>query len=524
MLGAATIGALATLGQGVCRAWLSQGLAYDMRQALFAHVQAFSFGNLDQVHTGQLITRLSSDVDVVRMFTSSGLSLILRALLMIIGSVVMLLLTDWQLSLVLLALLPSAAALIWGVMKLARPLFTVVQQKLAALNTIVQENLTGVRVVKAFVREAFENTRFADRNLDYMQQNIRVGRIMNVVLPVLTVLTNIGVVVVIWLGGTDVIGGRLSIGELIAFNNYLLIGMTPLLLLANMLTAMSRAEASAERFFEVLDTQPLIRSPASPYQAETRAARVLFEDVSFHYGADGGEPVLDRVSFAVEPGQRVALLGATGSGKSTLVSLIPRFYDVSAGSIQVDGVDVRRWDVEALRSRIGLVMQQTILFSGTVRENIAYGRADATLDEVMAAAESAQAHAFITAMPDGYDSIVEARGANLSGGQKQRIAIARALLISPTILILDDSTSAIDLATEVRLQAALQRLMDGRTTFVVAQRLISVLNADQIIVLDSGRVAAQGTHRQLLQTNPLYQEIYHSQLGDRGLVDFDMER
>jgi ATP-binding cassette subfamily B protein len=518
MLGAAVIGALATLGQGICRAWLSQGLAFDMRNRLFTHIHAFSFGNLDQMHTGQLVTRLSSDVDVVRMFASSGLSLILRALLMIMGSVVMILLTDWRLSLVMLALLPIAAALIWTVMKLARPLFTLVQRRLGVLNTIVQENLAGVQVVKAFVRERFENARFAERNVDYMQQNIRVGRLMAGALPILTVLTNVGIVAVIWLGGQDVVAGRLSIGELIAFNNYLMIGMTPLLLLGNMLSMVSRAEASAERFFEVLDTKPLIRSITSPYAAETQAAQVIFENVSFRYDGDGGESVLEWVSCVIEPGQRVALLGATGSGKSTLVHLIPRFYDVTGGHIRIDGVDVRDWALEALRSRIGVVLQQTTLFSGTVRENIAYGRSNASLDEVVAVAKAAQAHEFIVAMPDGYDSIVEARGANLSVGQRQRVAIARALLISPSILILDDSTSAVDLETEVKLQNALEKLMVGRTTFLVAQRISSVVNADQIIVLDSGRIAAQGTHSDLLQTSPIYQEIYRSQLGEGNVA------
>jgi ATP-binding cassette subfamily B multidrug efflux pump len=521
MLGTAVIGALATLGQGVFRAWLSQGLAYDMRQKLYAHIQTLSFENLDHMHTGQLVTRLSSDVDVVRMFTSAGLSLILRALLMIIGSVGMIVLTDRRLSLIMLVLLPCAGVLIGTVMKLARPLFTIVQQKLGALNTIVQENLAGVGVVKAFVREAFENTRFRASNTDYMDENIRVGHLMAVALPVLTILTNMGIVAVIWLGGKDVIGGRLSVGQLIAFNNYLMIGMAPLLLLGNMLTMVSRAEASAERFFEVLDTEPFVRSASSPYAAKNPAARVNFENVSFHYDGDGGREVLDRVSFRAEPGQRVALLGATGSGKSTLVHLIPRFYDVTWGQIQVDGVDVRQWGMDALRKRIGVVLQQTTLFSGTVRENIAYGRPGASLEEVVEAAKAAQAHEFITAMPDGYDSIVEARGANLSGGQRQRIAIARALLISPSILILDDSTSSVDLETECKIQEGLNRLMVDRTTFIVAQRINSVLNADQIIVLDAGRIAAQGTHQELLKTSPIYQEIYRSQLGNGRTVQLE---
>jgi ATP-binding cassette subfamily B multidrug efflux pump len=516
MLAAALVGAVATLGQGLCRAVLSQGLAFDMRNMLFGHVQSFSFGNLDHMQTGQLMTRLSSDVDQIRSFASHGLSLMLRALLMITGSVVMLLIIDWQLALVMVALLPVAGLLIWLVFRAARPLFLIVQQKLAALNTIVQENLAGVKVVKAFVRERFEIDCFDDSNVAYMQQHIKVGRLLAVALPVLTVLTNLGIVAIIWLGGLGVIGGRLTLGELVAFNSYLMIGMAPLLLLSNMLTLVSQAEASAERVLEVQDTEPLIRPAPSVFDGKL-AGRVAFENVSFHYdgnGGDGGQPVLNGVSFTVEPCQRVALLGATGSGKSTLVNLIPRFYDVTGGRICVDGVDVRDWKLDALRSQIGMVLQQTTLFSGTVRENIAYGRPSATLEDVIAAAKAAQAHEFILAMPQGYDSIVEARGANLSGGQKQRLAIARALLVKPGILVLDDSTSAVDLDTEFHIQRALDKLMTGRTTFIVAQRINSVLNADQILVLSRGRIADCGTHQELLLTSEIYREIYDSQLGD----------
>jgi ATP-binding cassette subfamily B multidrug efflux pump len=519
MLTAAIIGAIATLGQGVCRAWLSQSLAFDMREELFAHIQAFSFGNLDHMQTGQLMTRVSSDVDVVRMFASSGLSLMLRALLMILGSMVMLSLIDLSLTLIVVVLLAIAAVLIWALMRNARPLFLIVQQKLAALNTTVQENLAGVELVKAFVREEHEIAQFTESSVDYMQRNIKVGRLMATALPLLTLLTNLGIVAVIWLGGSDVINGRLTIGELVAFNNYLMIGMAPLLLLGNMLTMVSRADASAERVLEVLDTEPQVRAASSPNVATKPAGHVVFEGVSFHYDGDGGRDVLDDLRFSVEPRQRVALLGATGSGKSTLVNLIPRFYDVTGGALKIDGVDVRDWDIHALRSRVGMVLQQTTLFSGTVCENIAFGRPEAGMEEIVTAAKVAQAHDFIMSMPDRYYSRVEARGANLSGGQRQRLAIARALLIAPTILILDDSTSAVDLETEVKIQEALDQLTVGCTTFIVAQRINSVLNADQIFVLDAGRVSAKGTHAELLKTSPIYQEIYRSQLGDSDLAD-----
>ncbi|MCB0125637.1 MAG: ATP-binding cassette domain-containing protein, partial [Caldilineaceae bacterium] len=443
------------------------------------------------------------------------------------------------------------------------------------------------RVVKAYVRERFEIDRFNVGNVDYRDQNIRVGRLMALALPSLALLTNLGIVSIIWWGGTSVINNRLSVGELIAFNNYLMIGMAPLLLLSNILMMVSRAEASAARYFEVLDAQPRIQKVANPFQGsnEKRHAvrgRIVFDHASFHYdsvapnvaavptanaitvagnghsngnangtisvatepagtstngvghtngsthsntngngnGATanrygvGVEEVLDAISFTVEPGQQVAILGATGSGKSTLINLLPRFYDVTAGAIRIDDIDVREWEPAVLRRNIGMVLQETTLFSGTVRENIAYGRPEATLDEVVAAAKAAQAHDFISALADGYDSVVEAGGTNFSGGQKQRIAIARALLIDPAILVLDDSMSAVDFETEVRLQAALDELMHGRTSFIVAQRISSVLKADQILVLDGGRIAARGTHKELLTSSPIYQEIYYSQLGE----------
>jgi ATP-binding cassette subfamily B multidrug efflux pump len=538
MLATALVGALATLGQGICRAQLSQGLAYDMRNDLFAHIQTFSFANLDHMQTGQLMTRLSSDVDLVRMFVSNGLSLLLRALLMVVGSIVMMFIIDWHLALIMLILLPLAAIFIMSVMVIARPLYTIVQEKLSGLNTIVQENLAGVQVVKAFVRERFEITRFQAYNDDYMRENIKVGRLIAVATPLLMVLTNLGIVAVVWFGGADVINDHLSVGELVAFNSYLLIGMAPLLLLGNILTMASRSEASAQRVWELLDTEPFVQVSESPHRADEVQGRLNFSHVSFRYDGvtredrdylhlegdahsplrgKGGRRVLHDISFSVEPGQRVALLGSTGSGKSTLVNLIPRFYDTTGGQITIDGVNVRDWEPEVLRAHIGMVLQQTVLFSGTVWENIAYGRPDATMEEVIAAAKAAQAHDFISALPLGYRSPVEERGANFSGGQKQRIAIARALLVSPGILVLDDSTSAVDIETEALIQKALDNVKDRCTTFIVAQRISSVLNANKIIVLEDGRIAAQGTHPQLLETSPIYREIYNSQLGDDHL-------
>ncbi|MBI1257869.1 MAG: ATP-binding cassette domain-containing protein [Chloroflexi bacterium] len=530
MILAAVISAIATIGQGIMRARLSQGIAYDMRNDLFRHIEGLPFSTLDQLRTGGMMTRISSDVDTIRMFSSNGLALLLRALLMIIGSTVLVLLANHELALIMIVCLVIAGIFIWTFMSTSSPLFQVVQRKLAALNTAIQENLAGTALVKAFVRENHEIKRFEQRNSDYMEHNIRVGRILALVMPLLTVTTNLGLVAVIWFGGIDVVNGLFTVGELVAFNNYLMIGMAPVLLLGNMVTMASRAEASAVRVLEVFNTPLQSRGGENAYRPETMRGHVVFDNVTFQYNSgaednrdvsdnlndDSGDQrgnVLENVTFEAQAGQRVALLGVTGSGKTTLVSLITRFYDATAGRILVDNVDVRDWDPEALRAQIGVVTQQPLLFSGTVRENIAYGRPDASLEEVIAAAKAAQAHNFIMSMSEQYDSMIEARGMNLSGGQKQRIAIARALLVAPRILILDDSTSAVDVETEIRIQDALDILMKDATSFIIAQRINSVLNADNILILDNGRIVASGNHSQLLQTSPIYQDIYRSQFG-----------
>ncbi len=559
MLLAAVLGAATTIGQGIARAQISQGIAFDLRNDLFRHIQRFSFANLDRMQTGQLMTRVSSDVDVARMFLSAGLALLLRTMLMVVGSLAMMLFLDWQLSLIMVAMLVVSGSVIFWFLRVVGPLFSIVQQKLGKLNTLVQENLAGVHVVKAFVREEHEIEQFDKDNLDYMEQNIKVGRYLALVMPVLLVLTNLGATLAIWRGGLDVIGGRLTIGELVAFSNYMLIGMSPLLLLSNILSMISRAEASSKRIVEVLDTEPSIQAPEVPTQVAEPIGEIAFENVSFHYagrrnggglGASGagngqvgvtgtasngatsngtpirqqpardargrpiGEEVLDGIDLRAAPGQKVALLGVTGSGKSTLVNLIPRFYDAVGGEVRLDGIDVKNWEPTHLRKHVGVVLQQTTLFAGTVQENISYGRPDAPIEEIIAAAQAAQAHDFVMQMPEGYDSLVEARGANLSGGQKQRIAIARALLTKPAVLILDDSTSSVDLDTELRLQEALKEKLENTTTFIVAQRISSVVDADLILVLDKGKIAAQGTHEELLANSDIYQEIYYSQFEE----------
>lgn len=563
MFAAAFVGAIMAFAQGWCRAAVSQGVAFDLRNTLFAHIQSFSFANLDQMQTGRLMTRVSSDVDTLRMFSSANLALLLRTSLMVVGSFAMLLWTNWRLSMIVVVLLIIAMFLLRILMRVAQPLFVKVQSQLGALNTTIQENLAGIQVVKAFVREKFEIDRFSEANLEYRDQNIFVGRILATGMPTLMILTNLGIVSIIWLGGSSVIEGRMSVGELVAFNNYLIIGMMPLLFLSNLLTMVSRAEASAGRVLEVLDTKPAIppvttatstigsngKPAVSNAPQRKMKGQITFTNVSFRYalgeshlgertthfadrsipvptpahvnGTSPGrirgaqqEDVLDNISFTVEAGEQIAILGATGSGKSSLVQLIPRFYDVTQGSIQIDGLDVREWPLEQLRSQISMVMQQPLLFSGTVRENIAYGRSDATMEEVIAAAKSAQAHDFVSAMPDGYESHIESQGANLSGGQRQRIAIARALLVSPAILVLDDSTSAVDYETEIKIQDALETARANCTVLLIAQRISSVLNANQILILDQGQIVARGTHAELLESSQIYREIYESQMGE----------
>jgi ATP-binding cassette subfamily B multidrug efflux pump len=378
---------------------------------------------------------------------------------------------------------------------------------------VMQENLAGVRVVKAFVRGRHEAARFGRANTGLTEQSIRAAR-MVAVMPAFMMLTmNTGIIGVLWFGGVHVVAGSMQIGQIIAFVNYLMITLFSLIMVSQLIMQLARAEASAKRIQEVLEKEPKVRNRPAALTAFTLRGRVVFENVTFSFAGEDGDPVLKGIHFTAEPGQMLALLGTTGAGKSSLVQLIPRFYDVTSGRVTIDGFDVRDLDLAALRRRIGIVMQDTVLFSGSVRDNIRYGRPEAPDADVIAAAKAAQAHDFISSMPGGYDSPLGQRGVNLSGGQKQRIAIARALLLRPSILILDDSTSAVDVETETKIQAAIDSAMRDRTCIVIAQRISTVLAADKILVLDDGQIAAEGTHRELLASSPIYRDIYNSQLG-----------
>jgi len=518
MLAAALISALFALANNYFSVRVSQSFAHDVRSALVRKVQSFSFANLDEVRTGQLITRSTSDVNITQMIVMMSLRIITRAPVWVIGSVVMLTLTSRTLTLMMLAFVPVIVLFILWFARKAQPLFLLVQRKLDRLNTVLQENLAGVRVVKAFVRERHEVARFDDANTDLMERNIQVMRLTAILLPTMVFVLNLGVVGAVWFGGTATLAGDLTVGKIVASINYLMFALFPMMMLAGMIAPISAADASASRILEVLDSEPDVANRPAAKKLRSPQGRIVFDDVSFAYPSTSSDDVLCKVSFVAEPGETVAILGATGSGKSTLIHLIPRFYDVTGGRITLDGNDLRDLDLRSLRQNIGIALQEAVLFSGTIAENIAYGRPDAGLEEIREAATAAQASEFIEDLPNGYETAVGQRGVTLSGGQRQRIAIARSLLVRPKILILDDSTSAVDIETEVRLQDALDRLIsesaDTTTRFVVAQRISTVLLADKILVLDRGRIDSIGTHAGLLKTSRIYREIYNSQLGD----------
>lgn len=515
MLGISLLSTIIAVGNNNYSVRVGESVARDLREAVFVTIQQFSHTNMDNFSTGKLLVRLTSDAGAIQRLVQISLRIGTRAPLLIIGSLILMINTSPQLALTMLPLLLITSTLIVIFSVKMEPLFRIVQQKLDWLNTILQENISGARLVKAFVRADHEGERFEMANEDLTHEMTRVTQFMSTMTPALTIFINIGIVVVVWVGGLQAIHSSMTIGQLVAFTNYLITTMTPLLMMTNLSNVWANGLASAKRINEILDTVSDVQDDphAQPLPSQAQA-RVVFKNVSFHYDGSNDGNVLKGISLTAEPGQTVAILGATGAGKSSLVNLIPRFYNVSSGQVLIDGINVRNLKQDSLLSQVGIVPQETILFSGTVRDNICYGHPDASEEEVIAAAKAAQAHEFILNLPQGYNTHVEERGVNLSGGQKQRLAIARALIMQPKILILDDSTSSVDIETETKIQTALDEIMRDRTSFVVAQRLSTVLNTDKIVVIDKGQIAAEGTHAELIISSPIYQEIYESQLGN----------
>ncbi len=492
----------------------SQAVAFDLRNDLYAKVQRLSFSYHDRNQTGQLMIRATDDVEKVRLFLGQGLLQLVGAVLLLSGTLIILFTTNAPMALVTIWILPVALILFMFFGVISQPLFSKVQQKLSALNTILQENLAGIKVVKAFTREKSEEVKFGAAADNLMNQQIGISRLFTFLFPLIFLIANLGQATTLYAGGQQIISGTLTLGEWQEFSLYLVYLFFPVAQFGFIITQFGQAAASAARIFEILDAKSDVTDQPNAKSLPPVRGLVKFEEVTFRYFS-GGDPVLNGVAFEAQPGETVALLGATGSGKTSIINLLPRFYDPAAGRITIDGHDLREVTLESLRAQIGIVLQETTLFSGTIRDNIAFGKPEATDDEISAAARAAAAHDFILAFPDGYATPVGERGTTLSGGQKQRLAIARALLLDPRILILDDSTSSVDVQTEAHIQSALDTLMKGRTSFVIAQRISTVMNADQILVLDQGQVVARGKHADLMEDSAVYAEIYNSQLvGD----------
>ena len=492
---------------------LSQRTTFQLRGLLFERIQSLSFSFHDKARTGELMSRTTSDVDRVRFLSGMGLMNSIRITLMIVGVVSILIVTNWSLALMSLASLPILIYVALVFSQRIRPLFVRVQQSWGAVNTVLQENLTGVKVVRAFAREEDEIAKFEPFNEDLTKSGIQVVRMFALRQPLFEAVAAMGVAAVLWYGGIQVLDGNLSIGDLVAFNVYLLLLRMPIQMLGFTVSIFARATASGERIFEILDRQSDVQEKPNAIFNGRIEGGVRFDNVEFAYE---GEDVLRSVSFNVLPGQVLGIVGGTGSGKSTVINLLPRFYDVTGGRVTVDGIDVRDYRIAPLRASIGIVSQETFLFGANLRENISYGRPDATDGTILQAAEAAQLGDFIRSLPDGLDTVVGERGTTLSGGQKQRVAIARALLLDPRILILDESTSSVDTETERALQEALSELMKGRTTLIISQRVASVVGADEIVVLDGGRIVQRGRHSGLLEMAGLYRDMYDMQVDSES--------
>lgn len=492
----------------------SQGFGGNLRQCLFDEVQEFSFADIDRFSSASLITRMTNDVNAMTMMLAMGLRMLVRAPVMLVAALIISLTLNAPLALVLVVVIPLMSLVIALLMKVCIKLFETMQTRIDRLNNTLQENLVAIRVVKAFVRENHERDKFRRSNDELTDAALAVGLRVIAILPVMMLALNGATVAVLYFGGRMVMGGTFDLGSLQAFINYIVQILMSVMMVAMSLLQLSRSQACAHRINEVLNTEPSVedRPDAAARTLPAPRGEVEFRDVSFKYVATGsGDDVLSHISFTVKPGQFVAIVGGTGTGKSTLVNLIPRFYDVTGGAVLLDGVDVRDYPLEELRGRIGMVLQNNVLFTGTVRENLLWGDPNATEEEMIQAAKDAQAYDFIMALPDGFDTNLSQGGVNVSGGQKQRLCIARAMLRKPAVLILDDSTSAVDSATEAAIRDSFQKNLKDTTVLLIAQRISSVEHADEILILDDDHIAARGTHEELLKSSAIYQEIYQSQ-------------
>lgn len=532
-LGYLLLSALVLLGIGLMRAvltytlrylneWVSAHIGYDLRNELYDHIQNLPFTFHDHSQTGQLISRCIEDVRAIERFAGFSVVEIIRLVLLVTGVVWVLFNSEPRLAAIALLPMIPMVLITTNYGKRVGKYFWNVDVALGDLSSRVQENVSGVQVVRAFAREPYEMGRFEKANRTLYNARVKSIKEFSKIMPTTHFLVTLGTILILWFGGQMVVQGEMSVGEVIAFNGYMLMLATPAQQLTWLVNSAGEAIAGIQRTYEILDLEPEIQSPVDATELPTLSGRIEFDGVDFRY-LNQVVPALEDITLDVAPNQIIALIGPTGSGKSSLVSLIPRFYDVSRGAIRVDGVDLRQADLSSLRRQIGIVLQTSLLFSATIAENIAYGRPDASLEEIEAAALAAQAHEFITALPDGYQTVVGERGITLSGGQRQRVAIARALLLNPRILILDDSTSSVDTETEQLIQQALEELMEGRTTFVIAHRLSTVRKADLILVMDQGRIVERGTHTNLLNLNGLYREIYDLQLKDQEEFQEQME-
>lgn len=488
----------------------------DLRRDVFKKVQQFSFENIDNFSTGSLVTRLTNDIQQVQNVLTMGLKMALRAPGMFVGALIMAFMMNYRLAVVILVVIPLLLIAISFILRTAFPRFEIMQKKLDRLNSGIQESLTNVRVVKSFVREDFEIQKFSGLNEDLKESSLGAMKIVIAAMPVMTLAMNVTTLAVVWYGGNLIIAGSMPVGDLTAFTTYIVQILMSLMMLSMVFLQSSRAKASLKRINEVLDTEvDLNDEHASMKEKTVEEGSVEFEDVSFGYSHDGEckDMVLEHISFKAEPGQVIGIIGSTGSGKTSLVQLIPRLYDVSSGRVLVDGVDVREYSLKNLRNGVGMVLQKNVLFSGTIEENLRWGDEEAPMEELLKAAKSAQADSFVETFKNGYDTEMGQGGVNVSGGQKQRLCIARALLKKPKILILDDSTSAVDTATEAKIRESFKNELKDTTKIIIAQRISSVQDADRILVLDDGKIIGQGTHEELLKTCEAYEEIYTTQMG-----------